>query len=367
METPRERMLKAINHIQPETVPVNIMGFDPADRWLEHFGVTDMFDLRAVIGLDVQFARPVYFGPNATGGCDIWGKDTSTMGATGAGYGAGRGSYPLAGATTIAEIDRFPWPDPDDVDYQVAADVLRSISPATLRQARSTCSVQREGLTRADASRGVGQWLPLLCTVFDLMGMEETLIKLQTEPKLIEAVIAHVEAFILGYERRLLEATRGLVDVYEYADDFAAQQGMLISPAHWRRFLKPSYEKIYGLAKSYGLKLWIHNCGTFRPVLGDMIDMGMDIWETVQVHLRGNDPEELKREYGRHLTFFGAINSQRTLPYGTPEEVRAEVRARIRVLGRGGGYICGPDHTVMADVPVENVLAMLDEARKFRL
>jgi hypothetical protein len=84
-------MLKAVNHIQPETVPVNIMGFDPADRWLEHFGATDMFDLRAKIGLDVQFARPVYFGPNATGGCDIWGKDTSTM-----------------GATTLAEIDRCP-------------------------------------------------------------------------------------------------------------------------------------------------------------------------------------------------------------------------------------------------------------------
>jgi uroporphyrinogen-III decarboxylase len=96
-----------------------------------------------------------------------------------------------------------------------------------------------------------------------------------------------------------------------------------------------------------------------------MIDMGMDVWETVQVHLPGNEPEVLKREYGQHLAFYGAINSQRTLPFGTPEDVRAEVRERIRVLGKNGGYICGSDHSIMADVPIENVLAMLDEARRF--
>jgi uroporphyrinogen decarboxylase len=112
--------------------------------------------------------------------------------------------------------------------------------------------------------------------------------------------------------------------------------------------------------------VWIHSCGTFRPVLPDMIDLGMDVWETVQTHLPGNDPTELKREYGDHLAFFGAINTQSTLPYGTPDDVRAEVRERIRVLGRGGGYLCGADHTILADAPIENVLAMLDEARNFR-
>jgi uroporphyrinogen-III decarboxylase len=93
----------------------------------------------------------------------------------------------------------------------------------------------------------------------------------------------------------------------------------------------------------------------------------MDVWETVQVHLTGNSPEELKREYGGSLTFFGAVSTQRTLPYGTPEDVRAEVVDRIRVLGKGGGYICGPDHTVLGDVPIENVLAMLAAAREARL
>ena len=92
----------------------------------------------------------------------------------------------------------------------------------------------------------------------------------------------------------------------------------------------------------------------------------MDVWETVQTHLPGNEPDVLKREYGDHITFFGGISTQTTLPFGTSDDVRREVRERIRVLGKNGGYICGPDHGIMPDVPLENVLAMYDEARKFR-
>ena len=111
--------------------------------------------------------------------------------------------------------------------------------------------------------------------------------------------------------------------------------------------------------------MWFHCCGTFREILPDLIDIGMDVWETTQVHLSGNEPEVLKREYGRDITFYGAINTQSTLPFGSSEDVRREVRERIRVLGEGGGYILGGDHTILPDVPMENVLAMMDEARKF--
>jgi len=100
--------------------------------------------------------------------------------------------------------------------------------------------------------------------------------------------------------------------------------------------------------------------------MGDLIDIGMDVWETVQAHLPGNEPDVLKGEYGDHITFFGGISTQTTLPFGTTDDVRREVRERIRVLGKNGGYICGPDHGIMPDVPMENVLAMYDEARKFR-
>jgi len=345
---------------------VHIMGFAPIDRWLKHYGEADNFALREKLGLDIQEARPVYIGRNADLGLDIWGKDSGIGGADGAGYSSARAGYPLAGATSVADVDNFPWPDPDDFDYGITAEVLKTVPDDIARFVKVQYVTQAEGQTRFAAARGGGPWVPLLCTLFDLFGMQETMINLHAAPKLVEAAVAHIEEFTLSFTRRLLDATQGLADVFHYGDDFAAQRGMLISPEHWRRFLKPTYKKIYELGRSYGLKVWIHECGTFRPVLPDMIDIGMEVWETVQAHLPGNEPEVLKREYGDHLAFYGAINTQSTLPVGTPKEVRAEVRERIRVLGTGGGYICGSDHSIMADVPIENVLAMLDEARAFR-
>jgi uroporphyrinogen decarboxylase len=186
---------------------------------------------------------------------------------------------------------------------------------------------------------------------------------MKLEPLIIEAALERIVDFTVEFAVRLIAATRGMADFLYYGDDFATQKGMLISPELWRRFLKPAYERVFKLAKSNGLRVWFHSCGTFRPVMGDLIDIGLDVWETVQVHLPGNEPEVLKREYGNDITFFGGISTQGTLPHGTVEDVRREVRERVWVLGEHGGYICGSDHGILPDVPMENVLAMLDEAR----
>jgi uroporphyrinogen decarboxylase len=122
--------------------------------------------------------------------------------------------------------------------------------------------------------------------------------------------------------------------------------------------------RLFALAKSYGKVVWYHCCGAMSELLPDLIDMGMDILEPCQVHLPGMAPERLKRDFGKEVVFYGAINTQRTLPFGTEEDVRREVRERIRVLGSDGGYIVGPDHTVNRDVPPQNVVALYDEAAK---
>jgi len=372
VETAKERVLKAINHIQPEITPVHIIRFELIEKWLEHFGAKDDYSLRDKLDLDIRTASAIHTGPNSKRGLSIWGAKQDLMGYEGYGYSTVRDNYPLAKAASITDIDHFPWPNPDDFDYKIVGKVLGK-APDKACFAKPGYTIQQEGLTKEDSargsevpksSRGSGSWMPILCTLFELFGLEETLVKLHKEPKLIEAAISHIESFILEFSRRLLDATRGVADIYYFGDDFAGKGGMLLSPEHWRRYLKPSYKRIFELAKGYDLKVWFHSCGTFRPVLSDLIDIGMDIWETVQVHLPGNEPEQLKREYGQDIAFYGAINSQHTLPFGTPEDVRVEVRERMRVLGRGGGYICGPDHSVLPDVPIENVLAMLDEARK---
>ena len=98
------------------------------------------------------------------------------------------------------------------------------------------------------------------------------------------------------------------------------------------------------------MKVRFHSCGAFRPVLPDLIDCGMDVRETVQTHLDGNEPEGVKRDFGRDLSFDGGVSTQTTLPFASPEAVRSEFRQRVRVLGENGGYICGPDHGIMPDV-----------------
>jgi uroporphyrinogen decarboxylase len=367
METSKERILKAVDHIQPEAVPINIEGiYADLQPWYEYFDVDNKLDLRNRLGVDLQCARPVYTGCGIKPGCTIFHTPADVYGAAGVGFGKGR-IYPLQDAATVSDIENFAWPDPDDFDYAVAAGVLQSIPDDKAKRVEGKYALLAPGMTLEEATqKSGGNWLPVLCTLFDLFGFEETLLKLWQAPAIIEATVRKLEEFVLGFYAKLFEATKGLAQFVYMGDDFATQRGMLISPEHWRKYLKPTYEKYFSLAKKYDLIVWFHSCGQFRPVMGDLIDIGLDVWETVQTHLPGNEPDVLKREYGDHITFFGGISTQTTLPFGTTDDVRREVRERIRVLGRNGGYICGPDHGIMPDVPMENVLAMYDEARKFK-
>ncbi len=122
---------------------------------------------------------------------------------------------------------------------------------------------------------------------------------------------------------------------------------------------------MFELGKSRGKFVWFHSCGDITAILSDLIDIGVDVWETVQLHTLPMSAEELKREYGKHITFFGGINTQR-LPFAKPEEIRAEVIDCIKILGKGGGYICGPDHHIKPDVSVENTLALFDTATSMK-
>jgi uroporphyrinogen decarboxylase len=365
METGKERVLKAINHIQPEITPISLAGVYNLKPFLEHFGIRDEAALREKLDVDILSSRPVYTGHHAEHGLDAFGAPVDDIyGAEGVGYGVGR-AYPLASATTVAEVENFAWPDAADFDYRIAATLLRQIPDDKAKRIDGKYGIGKPGKTLEEAAGG-GPWLPLICNLFNLFGLENTLVNFACQPRLIETAVRQTEEFTLEFFRRLCEATSGLAEVAYYGDDFATQRGLLVSPEHWRRFLKPTYKKVFELLKSHGLKVWFHSCGQFRPVMGDLVDIGMDVWETVQTHLPGNEPEVLKREYGDHITFYGGISTQRTLPFGTVTDVRREVRERIRVLGKKGGYIVGSDHGIMPDVPMENVLAMFDEARRFR-
>jgi uroporphyrinogen decarboxylase len=138
-----------------------------------------------------------------------------------------------------------------------------------------------------------------------------------------------------------------------------------MNPVHYRRLLKPAHVRMVQTVKRFGKPLLLHSCGSVSTFIPDFIEVGFDALNPVQVTAKDMDPTRLKREFGKDIAFWGAIDTHRVLPRGTPGEVRDEVRQRIAELGPGGGYVVGAVHNVQAEVPPENVLAMIEAAHEF--
>jgi uroporphyrinogen decarboxylase len=197
-------------------------------------------------------------------------------------------------------------------------------------------------------------------TAWALRGYEALLMDFMAEPERAEALLDIPFRYHLAAAERL---TRMGVDMIWLGDDVGAQNAMIISPETWRRFLKPRMARFIGSLKSINpaLKVAYHSDGCIYPIIPDLIEAGVDVLNPVQP--RSMDPERLKREYGDRLCFWGSIDEQRTLPFGTPEDVRREVIGRLKSLGKGGGLIIGPTHHVQLDTPLENALALVETVR----
>lgn len=349
--TSRERTLAAIRHRVPDRLPVDCISVENGPAIAAYLGCAEQ-EVAVRLGLDGRLLGLTYLGdirsapPSLAG---RGGKEGEALpldewGGLAAGdYGTSH-CYPLATADSITEVERYPWPDPAFFDYATAA-----------RQAEAL---------RDYAVRGP-YWQPLFCRVAALMGLEEALVKLAVQPAVFEAALEAVTCRVEQMVRRLLETCGEALPILCLGDDFATQRGLMISPAQWRRYLKPRYARLFAIGKQHGKPVWFHSCGDITPVLPDLLEIGMDVWETVQLHTLPWSPAQLKRKYGRDLTFFGGVNTQR-LPFVTAAQVREEVVRCIENLGAGGGYICGPDHHLKPDVPGANAVALFAAATGYR-
>ena len=156
------------------------------------------------------------------------------------------------------------------------------------------------------------------------------------------------------------------VDAIWAGDDFGAQNGMLISPRMWRRYFKERYRQVYAELKAVNPDVIIcqHCDGAVAPILGDWIDVGLEVFNPVQPNVPGHEPEDLKSKFGDRMAFWGAVDQQKLLPFGTPAEIDADIAAKIAVLGRGGGYMVAPAHIIQGDTPMENVEAFIAAVKK---
>jgi uroporphyrinogen decarboxylase len=196
------------------------------------------------------------------------------------------------------------------------------------------------------------------------MGIEPLLTDLHESPKIAQAVLQKVASYWTDFGVSLLEAADGTIDFFVINDDYGTQQGPLFNPAIWRTYIKPIIQKVIEAYKRFGVKIIFHSCGSVRLFIPDLIEMGIDVLDPVQVSAKDMVPRRLKEEFGSRLCFRGAVDTQRVLPRGSPNEVKEEVRTRIRELAPGGGYIATAVHNIQPDVPLQNIVAMYEAARE---
>ena len=350
----RDRTLLAINHQVPDRLPVDFWASPGMWRKLEDalgLGQAQFLD-----GYDVDLrylAGPRYAGPRLEG-VDIWGVPRVVAEVR---FPSGVERYdevarsPLAEARTVAEIAAYPhWPSPDWFDFTDIAAQCEEV----LRQGRAVVFM-------GDRLNRVNQ----LKQMTYLRGMEQALLDLACDPELAHAVLGRIRAFYLAYLERLLGAARGKLDIMVTGDDFGSQNGLLISAEMWDRYLRKGFAAYVELIHSYGAKVMHHSCGSVRPLVPRLIACGLDILQSLQPEARDMAPEELKGDFGAQLAFQGGVSVQRTMPFGTPQEIRAQVRRLAQVMGAGGGYIFCTAHNLQADTPVANVVALLEAYREY--
>jgi len=253
-------------------------------------------------------------------------------------------SGPLASASTVAEVETYPRPDPSWLvpgDYRAFAerypDRARILIPG---------------------------WRPLFWGACEAFGFERALTAVREEPALFEAFVEGQHTWYMSVLRRAVAAAQEHVDICWLGDDCAGQHGMLIAPADWRRIIKPRLAQQVRLIREHGMRVMLHSCGAVRPILGDLIDIGVSALLVFQTSAAGMDAASIARDFGGRMAFYGGIDVQGVLSTGTPAEVAEEVQRNVRAFRRCGGYVVANAHHGVSSIRGENIEAMFEAARR---
>lgn len=370
MMTPRQRVLCAINHEEPDRVPIFFGTSSPTtmlgpayEKLKAHLGVKHPERLFSKVSQYAQLDEDVMdrfhcdgrpLSPRSgraplrrqispTEVIDDWGVTWEQR--PGVLYYESV-AQPLRNAT-IDDLEKYPWPDfADPARVEGLAQEARNLHENT--DFAVVCLGYMMINDYAMLMRGLDQWL------MDLAG----------DPEFAHALLRKVTDLTLVWAANLLDAVGPYIDLITYSDDMGMQSGPMFSPKMYREMIKPYQAELFQLIKSKTkAKIFFHSCGNVYPLIGDFIDIGTDVLNPLQVAAgEMGDTARLKKEFGRNICFNGGVDTQWVLPRRTPQEVRAEVRRRIKDLAPGGGYILSAVHCIQPDVPPENVVAMFDEA-----
>lgn len=340
----RERVLASVNHVQPDRAPTDLQAVEDVWRMLrKHFNTDSNDVVLESLDIDCRWVVPPYTGPAqkvfADGSYEGWGGSIIRTVRNQYGSYEEVAKYVLDEAETPEDIDRLlKLPDPDDYDYNVVTELCKKYDDYCIFG--GFCS---------------SFYYPTL-----IRSMENIFVDMALNPEMAHHLIKRCVDWHMAFHERLLDAGKGRIDVLQIADDFSTQRGLLFSVDMFRTYFKEPLKKFVELGKNYGTKIFFHCCGSAYGVIPELIDIGVEILDPIQTTTTNMEPERLKREFGDKLTFHGAMNTQHTLPHGTPDDVRKEAKEMIDILGKNGGYILTSCHFLQPDVPVENILAMYE-------
>lgn len=368
--TSRERVRMVLEHKQPDRVPIDLGGSDVTtialkayDRLKTYLGfmkpsrifsqrfqsvlVDDM--LQRFLHCDV---RPIPYRSSRKAKTqpmtdsmfiDEWGVEYRRP-ADGLYYDIS--NYPLRDAT-IDDLEKYDWPDPDDPDRVAGvaeeAKYWYENSPFALLGPGSSCSLFEQ--------------------CWYLRGFENFLLDLMINKEFAHALLRKVLDIRLKMYGNYLKQAGKYLDLVYVADDIAMQTGLIVSPQIYREMLKPYQREYFDFIKdASNAKLFYHCCGNVTQILDDLIEIGVNAINPIQITANEMDSGQLKNKYGNKIVFWGGIDTQSVLPKGTPEEVSIETKKMIESMGSGGGYVLAAVHNIQADTPPENIMAMLATA-----
>jgi len=369
--TSRERVRNAAEHKPLDRVPTDFWATEEVqERLCDHFhieegkgekspwiglngsilsrGVQGIIALMDKLEIDAIFnVSPPYIGPEIETPAGIsmneWGFGYRDKAYRTGSY-AEQVIYPLADAATVEDIDRFRLPDPDWYDYAALPSLIEKCG-----------------------DRAVSVGYSAVFTLHNsLRGLEKSLMDPVLEPELTRRLIERLSNFFTEYHTRCFEAAGQYIDFHQVTDDWGSQTGLMVSPGTFREFYKSPMKRAIDLAKNYDILVFHHDDGDCRILIPDFVDMGINVLNPVQYRCGNWDLAALKRDFGNRICFHSAIDNQETLPLGTPDDVRREVRRMIDILASDGtGFILGPCHNIQPNTTTENIVAMYDEARSY--
>jgi len=343
--TSKERVACSLAWREPDRVPVQLYTTpEIAERLRAHFGGRDV---RECLGVDFRGVGPRWRGrsrePHDGIHYDIWGTGYRRVEHGSAGAYDEALVLPLAELKTMDDVERYPWPSPDDYDY--------SVIPEQCARVRDF-AVCLGGAGDPDILNGVSRG----------RGMEQVVMDIALRDEVGLAIIDRRVDFSYEVLRRGLEAAGGRADILCLGEDCGNQNGRMFSPRDFGEVFRPRLERFFDLAHEFGAKAMLHSCGDTHDIMPTFIEMGLDVLDAMQPEPRGMDPERIRGLCKGKLAFCGLISTQHTLPRGTVAECRAEARHRLDVIARGGGYVFAPAHCIQPDTPLANILAVYEEA-----